>query len=59
MDEIDLVVVGHFRSDGSATGTGFAKQSPGLRLEVVLIPMRDPKLADVEKEVSARREGSQ
>jgi hypothetical protein len=41
MDEIDIVVAG--RSDGGTTVscTGFAKQSPGLKLEVVLI--RDEK----------------
>lgn len=38
MDEIDIVVTG--RSDGRASlsCTGFAKQSPGIKLEVVLIP---------------------
>ena len=39
LDEIDIFVTG--RSDGgmSASCTGFAKQSPGLRLEVTLIRM--------------------
>ena len=37
IDEIDIVVAG--QSDGcvSASCSGFAKQSPGLKLEVVLI----------------------
>jgi hypothetical protein len=40
MDEIDIVVAG--QSDGGAgfSCTGFAKQTPGLNLEVVLIPVR-------------------
>src|SRR5262249_21072084 len=40
MDEIDIVVAG--QSDGAegASCTGFAKQSPGLKLEVVLVRMR-------------------
>jgi hypothetical protein len=39
MDEIDITVSG--RSDGgaSASCTGFAKQSPGLKLDVTLIRM--------------------
>jgi T3SS negative regulator,GrlR len=41
MDEIDIIVSGN--SDGSAglSCTGFAKQSPGLTLEVVLIRTAD------------------
>ncbi len=40
MDEVDIVVAGH--SDGvTASCTGFAKQSPGLKLEATLIRMRD------------------
>jgi hypothetical protein len=41
MDEIDITVSG--RSDGgaSASCTGFAKQSPGLKLDVTLIRMVD------------------
>jgi hypothetical protein len=41
MDEIDIIVAGHSDGGGSASCTGFAKQSPGLRLEVILIRMRD------------------
>jgi hypothetical protein len=39
MDEIDIVVSG--MSDGTTTMscTGFARQAPGLKLEVVLIPV--------------------
>ena len=41
MDEIDIIVAGHSDGGGSASCTGFAKQSPGLRLEVILIRMGD------------------
>jgi len=41
MDEIDIVVSGHSNDDGSASCTGFAKQSPGLKLEVELVRMFD------------------
>jgi hypothetical protein len=41
MDEVDIIVVGHSDGGGSASCTGFAKQSLGLRLEVILIRMRD------------------
>ena len=41
MDEIDVVAAGRFDDGGSATCTGFAKQSPGLALEIVLLPVRD------------------
>ena len=40
MDEIDIVVTGQSNGDASVSCTGFAKQSPGLKLEVVLIPVR-------------------
>jgi hypothetical protein len=43
MDEIDIIVTGHSDGAGSASCTGFAKQSPGLRLEVMLIRMRDER----------------
>lgn len=41
MDEIDITVAGY--SDGGVTAscTGFAKQTPGLKLEVTLIRMGD------------------
>ena len=41
MDEIDVVLAGRSDGDVSASCTGFAKQSPGLKLEVVFIRMRD------------------
>jgi hypothetical protein len=42
MDEIDIIVAGYSDDDGvSASCTGFAKQSPGLKLEVTLHRMRD------------------
>jgi hypothetical protein len=43
MDEIDIIVAGHSDDGVSASCTGFAKQSPGLRLEVTLIRMRDER----------------
>ena len=40
MDEIDMVATG--QSDGTTiTATGFAKQAPGLRLEMSLIAIED------------------
>lgn len=41
LDEVDIVVTG--RSDGgpSASCTGFAKQSPGLHLEITLVRVND------------------
>lgn len=39
MDEIDITLAGH--SDGDASCAGFAKQSPGLKLEVTLIRLCD------------------
>ena len=41
MDEIDITVAGHSDGGASASCTGFAKQSPGLKLEVTLIRIRD------------------
>jgi hypothetical protein len=43
MDDIDIIVTGHSDGAGSASCTGFAKQTPGLRLEVMLIRMRDER----------------
>jgi hypothetical protein len=43
MDEIDIIVAGHSDGGVSASCAGFAKQSPGLRLEVTLIRMRDER----------------
>ena len=46
LDEIDIVVTGRSDDGASASCTGFAKQAPGLRLEVMLIRMSDgPDLA--------------
>jgi hypothetical protein len=39
--EIDIVVIGHSDDGVSTSCTGFAKQAPGLRLEVELIRMCD------------------
>jgi hypothetical protein len=39
MDELDLVVTGHSDSGTTASCTGFAKQAPGLMLDVTLIRM--------------------
>ena len=41
MDEIDITLAGHSDSDVSTSCTGFAKQSPGLKLEVTLIRIGD------------------
>ena len=41
MDEIDITVVGHSDGDASTACTGFAKQAPGLKLEVTLIRLSD------------------
>jgi hypothetical protein len=41
MDEIDIIVAGYSDGGVSASCTGFAKQSPGLKLEVTLIRMRN------------------
>ncbi len=41
MDEIDITVAGHFDGDMTALCTGFATQSPGLKLEVMLIRVND------------------
>ncbi len=41
MDEIDITLVGHSESDGSVLCTGFAKQSPGLKLGVTLVRLAD------------------
>jgi T3SS negative regulator,GrlR len=42
MDEIDITVTGHSDDGGVSTScTGFAKQAPGLKLEVMLIRLND------------------
>jgi hypothetical protein len=43
MDDIDIIVTGLSDDAGSASCTGLAKQTPGLRLEVMLIRMRDER----------------
>ena len=40
MDEIDIVVAGQVDGSAGFSCTGFAKQTPGLKLEVVFIPVR-------------------
>ena len=37
VDEVDIVVRGLSDGSGTLTCTGFAKQAPGLKLEVVLM----------------------
>jgi hypothetical protein len=37
IDEIDITLTGHSGVEATASCTGFAKQSPGLKLEVTLI----------------------
>ena len=42
IDEIDIIVSGRSDDDGvSVSCVGFGKQSPGLKLEVMLIRIRD------------------
>jgi hypothetical protein len=41
MDAIDISVVGHSDGSPSVSCTGFAKQAPGLKLEVTLIRICD------------------
>jgi hypothetical protein len=41
MDEIDITVAGYSDGGMSASCTGFAKQSPGLKLEITLIRIND------------------
>lgn len=41
MDELDLTVVGHSTDGVSVACTGFAKQSPGIPLELTLVRMGD------------------
>jgi hypothetical protein len=43
LDEIDITVTGHSDDGGTASCTGFARQSPGLNLKVTLIRMRDER----------------
>ena len=41
MDQVDIMVSGHSDGDLSMSCTGFAKQAPGLKLEVLLIRLQD------------------
>jgi hypothetical protein len=41
MDQIDIVISGHTEDGMSASCTGFARQAPGLKLEVALIRVGD------------------
>jgi hypothetical protein len=41
MDELDIIVARYSDGGSSASCTGFAKQSPGLSLEVTLVRLRD------------------
>lgn len=40
LDEIDIVATGHSKDGQTASCTGFAKQSPGLKIEVTLVRMK-------------------
>ena len=42
LDELDIISTGQINADGSLTCTGFAKQAPGLKLEIELVPSKDP-----------------
>ena len=37
MDELDITLIGHSDAGAAVSCTGFAKQAPGLKLEVTLI----------------------
>jgi len=39
MDEIEIIMSGESDGDAGFSCTGFAKETPGLKLEVVLIPV--------------------
>jgi hypothetical protein len=41
LDEIDITLVGYSDGDGSVLCSGFAKQSPGLKLKVTLVRLTD------------------
>jgi hypothetical protein len=41
MDEIDIIVAGHSDGGPSVLCAGFAKQAPGLKLEVDLVRLAD------------------
>ncbi len=41
MDEMDIAIAGYFDGGTPVALSGFAKQSPGLRLEITLVRMRD------------------
>jgi hypothetical protein len=41
IDELDMVIYCRSNDDGSLSGSGFAKQSPGLTLAVFLVPISD------------------
>ena len=41
MDELDIIVAGYSHDNVSASCAGFAKQSPGLKLEVTLVRIGD------------------
>jgi hypothetical protein len=40
MDEIDIILSGYSDGGASLSCTGFAKQAPGLKLEVTLLRLR-------------------
>jgi hypothetical protein len=41
MDTLDIIVTGYSHDGVSASCAGFAMQSPGLKLEVTLVRIRD------------------
>jgi hypothetical protein len=40
LDEIDIVATGHSTDGQIISGTGFAKQTPGIKMEVTLVRMK-------------------
>jgi hypothetical protein len=46
VDELDMVISCRSNDDGSLSGSGFAKQSPGLTLEVFLVRVEFSRRGD-------------
>jgi hypothetical protein len=40
LDEIDIVATGTSKDGQTVAGTGFAKQAPGIKMEVTLVRMK-------------------
>ncbi|SDJ73320.1 MULTISPECIES: hypothetical protein [Bradyrhizobium] len=40
LDEIDIVATGYSKDGQTISGTGFARQTPGIKMEVTLVRMK-------------------